>query len=282
MGKKILLLGNTGKMGTAISGVFGGGYEIVGKNSSHINALDFDAVKKLVNAEKPDIVINAIAYLGIDPSEKEPDLAYRLNCLYPKLLAELSKEKGFLLVHFSTDAVFNDEKGGFYTESDCARPLNNYGVTKYGGDCFIQSIAERYYIFRVSVLFGETEKKTQFVEKMIDKVKAGQSELSIADDIISSPTYSKDVAGEIKRIIEADMPFGLYHISNEGSGTLYELMNEVVKNLGLNVKVHKASFGDFPYVGRKNTNTPLKSVKVPPMRPWHDAVREYSKNLGGK
>ena len=279
MSKRILLLGSTGKMGLALRHVFKDDYLINGKNSQDFYALNFEQVRTIIGESSPDIVINTVAFLGIDPCEKEPERAFRLNTLYPKYLAELSNSNGFLLIHFSTDAVFNDEKGDFYTEKDCPHPLNLYGFTKYGADCFIQTIAKRYYIFRIPVLFGETVKDTQFVEKMLQKAKEGQGNLKISDDIISSPTYSKDVAKEVRRILDASYQFGLYHIANEGKASLYDLMKEITKNLTLDVKVEKASYRDFPFLGTKNTFTPIKSKKVAPLRHWKEAVKEYCNNI---
>lgn len=280
--KKILLLGSTGKMGVAMEEIFKDGYSIVNKNSSDFNALEFEQVRKLIEENNPDIVVNTVALLGIDPCDKEPEKAFRLNTLYPKFLAELSKKRGFLLIHFSTDAVFNDEKNDFYTEDDTPHPLNLYGMTKYGGDCFVQAIAKKYYIFRLSVLFGETTKNTQFVEKMLEKVKQGAQVLKISNDIISSPTYSKDAAREVKRILEAGYEYGLYHIANEGKATLYELIDEIVSTLKLGVKVEKASFKDFAHIGIKNTNTPLKSIKIKTLRPWKEAIKEYCFSIQDK
>lgn len=275
MPKRILLLGSTGKMGTALREVFMPDYLIIGKHRKDFDALSFSQVRQLIEENKPDIVINTVAFIGIDSCEKEPEKAFRLNTLYPKFLAELSKEKKLLFIHFSTDAVFNDKKNDFYTESDTPCPLNIYGFTKYGGDCFVQTIAQRYYIFRISVLFGETGKNTQFVEKMLQKIREGQNVIKVSADIFSSPTYSKDVAKEVRRIIEAKYPFGTYHVANQGKASLYELMKEIVENLGLPVRVEKASYKDFLYVGMKNTCTPLKSEKISFLRPWQEAVKEY-------
>ena len=275
MAKKILLLGSTGKMGLAIKEVFAGNYNVAGKNSRDFDALDFNSVKEAIKQEKPDIVINSVALLGIDPCEKEPDKAFRLNALYPKFLAELSNEYRFILVHFSTDAVFNDKKGGFYSEADAPCPLNIYGFTKLGGDCFIQNIAKKYYIFRVSLLFGACNKNNQFVEKILEKVKQGQKAIRISDDIISSPTYSKDVAIQLKYALDNSLEFGLYHIANEGKATLCELIKEIVSVLGLGVKVEAASYREFPHIGIKNTCTPILSKKIKSMRHWKEAVKEY-------
>ncbi|MBT6230264.1 MAG: NAD(P)-dependent oxidoreductase [Candidatus Scalindua sp.] len=275
MNKKVLLLGSTGKLGVALNEVFKKDFSVVGKNSKDFDAVDFDAVRRMVIKESPDILINTVAFLGIDPCEKEPEKAFKLNTLYPKLLGELSAELGFILIHFSTDAVFNDEKKDFYMEKDSPRPLNVYGFTKYGGDRFIQILAKRYYLLRVSVLFGETIKNTQFVEKMLQRVNEGQKALKISSDIIGSPTYSKDIARETKRITENSLPYGLYHLANAGKASLYDLMSEIVKNLKLDVRVEKAYYKDFTYTGIKNTYTPISSEKIDSLRPWKEAVKEY-------
>ena len=279
MGKKVLLLGKSGKVGTAVAEIFREGYEVIGKNSQDFDALNFDQVRALVEEVNPDIVINTVAYLGIDPCDKDPQGAFMLNTLYPKVLAEQSKEQGFLLVHFSTDAVFDDEKKDFYVESDPANPLHIYGLTKFGGDCCITSLAEKYYIIRVSLLFGETPKNNQFVEKMLQKVQEGQDTLRISSDIFASPTYSKDIARKVKDIIEEEKAFGSYHVTNEGRASLYDVMAEVVKNLELEVNVEKGSHNDFPSISRKNTDTPLTSEKIGNMRPWQEAIQEYCQNI---
>ena len=279
MKKKLLLLGNTGKLGLALQQVFKNDYIVIGKHSSDFNASDFDQVRSMIEEISPDIVVNAVAFLGIDPSEKDPEKALRLNALYPKYLAELSNRAKYLLVHFSTDSVFNDAKHGYYIEKDTPRPLNMYGFTKYGGDCFIQAIAANYYIFRISVLFGEALKNNQFVERLLQKVTEGQKVLRISDDIILSPTYSKDIAVEVRRIIEKPYRTGLYHIANKGKASLFDLMNEIIKNLKLKVAVERASYKDFPYLGIKNTNTPIKSEKIKSLRPWKEAVAEYCSGL---
>ncbi len=282
MSKKILLLGSTGKMGTALTDIFSDKYEVIGKNSRDFDANDFEAVRKLIKENKPEILINTVAFLGIDPCEKEPQKALQLNTLLPKFLATLSNEYNFLLIHFSTDAVFNDKKSGLYVESDNPAPLNIYGFTKFGGDCFVEAIAKRYYIFRISVLFGETEKDTQFVEKMLSKAMHGDKVLRVSDDIISSPTYSRDAASQIRCILDKGEKFGMYHLANRGRASLYDLINEVVKVLGLDVKVCPASYKDFPYLGTKNTCTPLKSEKLESLRPWKEAVKEYCQRIREK
>lgn len=275
MSARILLLGDTGKMGSALKETLQPDHTVIGLSSGDFDANDFDRVRAVVDRVEPEIVVNTVAFLGIDPCEREPERAFRMNALYPRRLAELADQKDLLLIHFSTDAVFNDEKQDYYVESDAPRPLNTYGMTKYDGDCFIQSIAGKHYIARIPVLFGRTQKNNQFVEKMIAKIQEGADSLSISDDIVSSPTYNHDVARQVKRMIEENMPYGLYHLSNSGKASLYELMKEIVKNLDMKVDLRKGSYKDFDHIGRKNTFTPLRSEKLEPLRAWREAVKSY-------
>lgn len=279
MRKKILLLGNTGKMGVALTDVFSGSYSVYGKNSRDFDANNFEQVRALIDKCAPDIVINTVALTGIDLCEREPEKAFRLNALYPKFLAEVSTEKRYLLVHFSTDGIFNDEKDDFYTESDRPSPLHVYGMTKYGGDCFVQALAKRYYIVRIPILFGETRKRTQFMEKMLDRAGRGEKILKVSGDVVSSPTYSRDVAKKIEEILETELPYEIYHVANAGKASLYDLMKEVVDNLKLGVTLERVSHDNFPSTGVKNTNTPIKSEKITALRPWRKAVQEYCNRI---
>lgn len=279
MAKRLLLLGCTGKMGTAVRDAFAAGYEIIGRNSRDFDAADFDRLTADIEDAEPDIVVNTVAHLGIDQCELDPDRACRLNALLPQHLAGLSRAKGYTLVHFSTDAVFDGSKGDFYVESDPPKPLNVYGRSKHEGDCAVQAIAGRHLLVRTSILFGRTAGQTQFVERMLARARGGRAPLRVADDLVLSPSHAGDVAREVRRLLEGPYPSGLYHLANAGKATLYELMAEVVAGLGLDVRLERASYRDFPSVGMKNTHTPLASERVPLLRPWRDAVRSYCEGI---
>ncbi|MCH7868279.1 MAG: NAD(P)-dependent oxidoreductase [Myxococcales bacterium] len=266
-------------MGSAISRVFGDDHEIIGMNRNHLDCENLDQVSAVVAAERPDLVINAVAFLGIDACESEADRAIQLNTLLPKRLAELSRDRGFVFAHLSTDAVFGDALDKYCVESDPVKPFNVYGLTKYGGDYFVQSIARRSYLFRLPVLFGESSKRDQFVEKMLSRVQAGERRLQISSDIITTPSYSRDIAEEMHRILASDLPPDLYHLTNEGRGSLFEMIELLVANLRLAVTVEPVSHKRFPSFGRKNVFTTMKSEKVTSLRPWRDAFREYCETL---
>ena len=280
--KKILLLGNTGKMGIALNKIFKNDYKLVGKNSTNYNASNFDEVKKLIFSEDPDIVINTVAIMGNDYCELYPEEAFRINALYPKYLSLLSEDKGFTLVHFSSEAVFSDSNDSYLYEDDLVRPINVYGMTKYAGDCFIEANTKNYYICRLPILFGECEKNNQFVEKMLTLVEKGNTTLKISDDIISSPSYSIDIAKIVKQLIDNKYYSGIYHISNDTKGSLYDLITEIVKELELDVKIKPTTYKNFEHIGNKNICTPLSSKKIDKLRDWRLAVRDYCKNIENK
>jgi dTDP-4-dehydrorhamnose reductase len=189
----------------------------------------------------------------------------------------VSNKNDFILVHFSTEAVFSDNFSGEYSEKDIPCPINIYGYSKYCGDIYVNEIAKKYYIIRLPILFGPNSKK-QFFEKMVAKIKIGEN-LRIADDIFSAPTYSVDVAKEVFNIINNEYKYGLYHLKNNGTASLYEIMMEYVllKNIDIGF-IKKCSYKDFKSLGKKNIRSILKSDKIPEMRNWKIAINEFIKN----
>jgi len=272
---KILILGHTGKMGRALWEVFRN-HDISGMNSSDFDAneLQTDFIFPMILSESIDVIINCVAFMSIDRCEVMQNKALRINTIFPSLLAQKTADAGIVFVHFSTDAVFPD--GGPFSENDLVGPSNWYGRTKSFADIAIPLINPKHYICRLPILFGESD-SNQFVEKMLAK----NGNLQIADDIISSPTYSLDAARAVKNLLEQQAPYGLYHVTNSGYGSLYDLMLELVYLLDLDKRVTGMSYKHFPFVGKKNTHTPLVSNKLL-LRHWKEAAKEYCDRLKGE
>ena len=277
--RRLLLLGGTGKLGTAVRRAFANDHEIVS-----LGRRDFDAenpleVKRWVERVDPDLVVNAVALAGIDACEKEPDRARALNAMLPWQLARMSRERDFVFAQASSDAVFGTVRGRACREGDPLRPANVYAHTKGLGDAYVQGHAPQGYVFRFSTLFGESKREDQFVERMLARILAGERRLEIADDIVTTPSYSRDVAAEMRWILDSNLRPGVYHVANEGVASLYELMCEVIGRLGIDVELVPVSHRRFPSVGRKNLETHLASEKIPPLRPWREAVGAYCERL---
>ncbi|HEY0707509.1 MAG TPA: SDR family oxidoreductase [Polyangia bacterium] len=272
-----LVLGKSGKLGSAMMAALARDFAVVGTTSADLDARDAEAVARLVRASAPAVVVNCIAKMGIPACEEEPQTAFALNTQLPGQLADLSRTLGFKLVHFSTDSVFPDRPEGdqgVYVETDAARPLNTYGITKFGGDCHVQARANDYLLVRISVLFGPSPKGNQFVERMLARAARGQA-LSVAHDVIGSPSYSLDVAGRVAEMIVKGAPAGLHHVANLGRPSLHELMVAATAACGLSAEVHAVSHESFPSVGVKNRRTPIGTVKGPSLRPWREALAAY-------
>lgn len=272
---RLLILGGTGKLGTALTRVFRPDHDVTALGSADVDAIDPKSVLDAVCDGAPDIVANCIAALGVDACEKAPTRTYRINALLPRQLALLSRERGFRLIHFSTESVFDNAKGAAYVETDLPNPLNVYGFTKYVADCLVESAQPEAYIFRLPMLFGPAPKARQFVERMLERAATGPATIRVSTDVYTSPSYSMDVAAEVRRIMAAGLPGGLYHIANSGRASLYDLMREVASHLDVPLTIERGSNADFPGIGEKNVDTALASCKLPPLRNWREAAKEY-------
>lgn len=273
--RKVFILGHTGKMGSALMRVLADGYRVVGVNSAELDARDFEAVRRRVEAEAPDIVVNTAAHLGVDPCEKDPAAALHLNAYLPRLLARMMAGSDGILVHFSSESVFSGRLERPLSEADEPDPVNMYGHSKYMGDLLIRDALPRHYLFRLPVLFGPSAKRNQLLERMLDKAKAGEPVLRLASDIVTSPTYSLDAAAAVRHALDEGLAFGLHNLTNAGQASLHEMMAEAVRLAGLSTRVEPASHKDFPSLGAKNTVTPLVSGHMPPLRDWRAALADF-------
>jgi len=279
MAQKVLILGHTGKMGLALMKVLAADYHLEGRNSRDFDAADFGECSAIIERLSPHIVINTVAFQGIDRCELEPEKAFRINALFPGHLARICAERGIIFIHFSSDAVFSDTSREFLTEESVPAPLNMYGITKYAGDCLVGSSCQQHYLCRIPLLFGESRGENQFVEKMLAQFRISRSPLRVAADIVSSPSYSLDIARRLCELLLGDAPFGTYHLANAGMASLHDLITAISANLMPGAVVEQASCRDFPFVGRKNLCTPLGSVRTAALRPWQEAVCDYCTSL---
>jgi dTDP-4-dehydrorhamnose reductase len=266
-------------MGLAMTRVLSPDNELTGLNSRDFDAADFDPLGAIINGIAPELIINTVALQGIDRCELEPERAFRINTLFPGYLSGLCETRQIMLVHFSSDAVFTDIGAGYCTEDVVPSPLNVYGVTKYGGDCLVAGSCRRHYVCRLPLLFGESSGDGQFVEKMLTRLRSGTGNIRVAADVFSSPSFSLDIADRVRELIRDGDPYGTYHLANEGIASLHELMTEIAAHLLPESVVVQGSYLDFPFKGRKNLCTPLRSVKIGCLRPWREAVGDYCRLL---
>ena len=275
---KILVIGSTGVVGSAFRRNQDANDTYFFENHEMLEITDKDQVAARLKAKKPDVVINTAAYVGVDPCALNPEQAFLVNAVAVKNLAEICSLLDICLVQISSDAVFDGKKGALYTEEDQPNPINMYGMTKYIGELFAKNVCQKYYVFRLPILFGLRENKGSiFIEKMHRLALSGKTPLRISADVISCPSYSDDIAREILRLLKMELAYGVYHLKNEGQASLYDFAKEFFDQLGLKVNLERAKAADFA-AGEKDCkplNTAIKSVKIKHLRSWQEAMGDF-------
>jgi dTDP-4-dehydrorhamnose reductase len=271
MGNKILILGGSGLLGKELVSLFTQDtfYDVAAWSHSEVDVTDFKKLREGILEYCPNIIINAVAYNAVDACEtssEEYAKALLLNRDVPEALASISREIDATLVHFSTDYVFglNEHKPGGYEECDTPIPGCAYARSKHEGERAVVAVGGRYYIIRLSRLFGlpGTGKKS-FFEVMLSKVGAGEQVSAVSDEV-SCFTYAPDLARATKSLVEDAPAYGYYHLSNPGSLSWYEGILLVLKVAKLDGKV-------IPVVG--------EVFKRPAPRPHFSVLRNTKRAL---
>ena len=184
------------------------------------------------------------------------------------------KRRGMTMVQFSSHAVFDGCKTGPYTEDDQPRPTGVYALTKYDAEVYA-SLCPRHYVVRIPTMFGPRRNVSPgFVDKMLALLRQGR-ELRVAADKIDSPTFSMDAARCLVAMLREGRAFGLYHVANEGAVSYFDFMTSLRDMAGYGNVIHPALDGDFLALAHKPLRTAMHSNKLPPMRPWRDALAAY-------
>ncbi|MBW9223432.1 dTDP-4-dehydrorhamnose reductase [Methanothermococcus sp. SCGC AD-155-E23] len=279
---KVAVIGATGQLGSDLVKVF---EEVIPLTHSDIEVTDLSSCEVLKEL-KPHIVINTAAYHKTDECEDNPEKAFLVNAIGARNVALTCKEIGAINVYISTDYVFDGSKEEPYTEEDIPNPINVYGISKYAGELLTRTLCDRYYIIRVSSLFGvagASGKGGNFVETMIKKGKAGE-ELYVVNDITMSPTYTKDAAVAIKKILSSKLPYGVYHVTNDGFCTWYEFAKAIFEITGIDAKLNPTTSDRYPTKAKRPKNSALSIEKIRfygiEMRHWRDALRDYLMEKG--
>src|SRR3989344_5921512 len=274
MDQKILILGAKGMLGSALAKVFSD------KNPILLDYLELDIadqknLEEKLNELKPTLSINAAAYTDVDGAESNKELAMKVNGEPVGYLAEVAKKLGAILIHYSTDYVFDGEKKEGYTEKDKANPLNVYGQSKLQGEELLQQKGEMFYLIRSSWLYGENGKN--FIDTIL--TKAGQEpKLKVVNDQFGKPTYTKDLARKTREIIDQMKPCGIYNVTNktkEGGISWYELAKRAVELKNLKCEVVPCSTFEFPRPAKRPKYSALVNTKLGPVRHWREALKEY-------
>jgi dTDP-4-dehydrorhamnose reductase len=282
-GREIVVIGANGQLGNDICACFSkNGDHVVGLNHDQIEISDLNSIKKAFSRIKPDCIINTAAMHHVGRCEEEPERAFKINGIGSRNLADFCLESDTALVHISTDYVFDGAKDSPYIESDKPLPLNVYGNTKLSGEHFIESIAEKYYILRVSGIYGRVvcrAKGSNFVQTML-KLSREKEQIRVVDDEVLTPTFTEDIARQIIKMIENRAEYGLYHVTSEGSCSWFEFAREIFSIKNITVKLDRAAPGEFAgnikrpkYCVLENKHLKEQGLNI--MVKWQDGLRRY-------
>jgi len=245
---KYLVLGANGQLGSEFKSYFNS--HKISYTAYDIEELDISNYINLrdeIDKTRPDVIINCAAYNLVDKAETDEMMAFKINTSAPSYLAILSEKLGIKLIHYSSDYVFNGDKGSQYIETDTTVPLNTYGRSKLAGENEVINIAKDYLVFRLSWVYGMG--KQNFIYK-INKWSQTQKLLRIVTDEISVPTSTRLVVELTLNAINKGLN-GLYHLVNNGYGRRYDWASEIISNLNLDVKIEPAKYDDFNFAAQR-------------------------------
>ena len=305
---KVLIVGAKGMLGQELKKVFSRDkeYEVIVWDREEIDIAEPKQVNTKISKMKPNIIINSAAYNNVDEAEKSQtgfELAKKINGKAPGYLAKVAKKIGATLVHFSTDYVFDgspempEPSGCTHNCSSCGlhegytpqvgfdekakpNPINNYGKSKLMGEREVQKNTKKYYIIRLSKLFGNPAEsegaKRSFFDVMLELGKK-KKEVKVIDEEIACFTYAPDLAKKTKEIIDAKKAYGIYHVANGEHCTWYEAVLELYRQAKIKTEVIPVFGSDFPRPAKRPYYSVLINTRLNPLRSYKEALGEFLK-----
>ena len=251
-------------------------HDLIMTTSKTLDIRDVENVMNIISREKPDVVINAAAYTDVDGCENNPALALSVNAEGPQNLAKACSEIGCVLVHISTDYVFNGKNTTPWVESDKTGPISVYGESKLKGEENIINMMDKYFIIRTAWLYGVNG--GNFPKTMLELAKT-HSEITVVYDEVGCPTYTLDLAKAISVLVESE-DYGIYHITNSGECSWCEFARYIFEVAGCDVEVIPVTASEFNRPAPRPSYSVLKNKKwiengFKPLRDYKEAVREY-------
>ncbi len=277
--KKVLIIGGYGQLGSDLALKLPSMMEVLRYHHEDFDITNPHMVRDIIVAQKPDVVINCAAYNLVEESERNPVSAYEVNAFGPYYVALACKDIGALCVHVSTDYVFDGTRTSF-DEKDLPHPINVYGASKYAGETLVQIATPAYYIVRTSALFGVAEgSKKNFVQVMLRLAREGK-DIRVVDDQITAPTFTLDLAEKIIEILVRRIPYGVYHVTNQGQTSWYKFAQEIFRQAKLSphiVPIPTKESGSKIRRPRMSVlaNTALRDQGISLLPEWGDALRRY-------
>lgn len=279
---RILVTGKTGQLGhDVLLELERRGHEAVGTGSADMDITDESAVSLVLHKYQPEAVIHCAAYTAVDAAEDDEERCQSVNVDGTVNIARICREIGAKMLYLSTEYVFSGEGERPWEPEDKTAPLNVYGRTKYEGELAVKQYLDRFFIVRISWIYGINGKN--FVKTM-RRLGEEKGSVSVVNDQVGSPTYTRDLAVLLVDMIESEK-FGVYHASNEGTCSWYEFACEIFKQSGMDdVVVTPVDTSAFPAKAARPKNSRMNKNKLREngfslLPSWQDALQRFIKEL---
>ncbi len=276
---KILILGASGMLGSDLAKEFSDCLGLVTWDKQEIDVTNQAEVATKIKELKPKVIINATGYTDVAGAEINQQAADNLNDRAVGYITEAASKAKALLVHFSTEYVFDGLTDGVgYEESAAPNPLNYYGQSKLKGEKHILNY-ELGWLVRTSWLYGKNPqlgkpRGLNFIETILQKAASGQP-VEVVNDQYGKPTYTVDLAKAVRKLLSNSYQPGIYHLVNEQSVSWYELAREIGRLKGLKNSLRPISSQDYADKVKRPIKAVLLNTKFPLLRTWQEAVKDY-------
>ena len=274
---KILVTGVNGQLGYDVMRCLKErNINAIGADLEEFDITDVAQTRKFILECRPDAVIHCSAYTAVDKAEDEAEVCHKVNAEGPRNIALVCKEIDAKMIYISTDYVFPGEGDHFYEPDDAVGPQGAYGRTKLAGEEFVEQILDKYFIVRISWVFGLNG--NNFVKTML-RLGKEKEQINVVDDQIGSPTYTKDLAPLLCDMILTEK-YGIYHATNEGICSWADFAKEIMDQTGLPARINCVKTEEYGAKAVRPKNSRMSKDKLEltgfkRLPDWKDALRRY-------
>lgn len=279
---KILVTGFKGQLGYDVVKVLEERkIECLGVDIDEFDITDFSATEKFIKNYAPNAVIHCSAYTAVDKAEDEIELCRKVNKDGAKNIAEVCRQIDAKMIYISTDYIFPGTGENYYAVDDETAPESVYGLTKLEGEKAVKELLDKYFIVRISWVFGKNG--NNFIKTML-RLGKEKDEINVVSDQIGSPTYTADLAKLLCDMVVTEK-YGIYHATNEGICSWAEFAEEIFKLAGLKAKVNYITTDQYPAKAKRPFNSRMSKKKLDEngferLPDWKDALNRYLKEIG--
>lgn len=273
---RFLITGAGGQLGRSLRAALAG-RDVVATDQAELDVTRAEAVERALATHRPDVVLNASGYTAVDRAESDREAAFLLNETAPRILARATARTGAVLVHVSTDYVFDGKAREPYDERAAPNPLSAYGASKLAGEQAVRAENPRHYVVRTAWLYHE--QGTNFPLTMLDLARKGP--VRVVNDQRGSPTYAPHLAAALVRLLDTGA-FGTWHLAGGGEASWYELTVELLRRMEIPTPVAPVATSEFPRPAKRPAYSVLASIREPriALPPWREGLAAFVAALG--